>query len=67
MRNFADSMKAVSNGRMDYDSASQWVKGRINDPLLTVIAQPGACWCGEDLGHEWPGKHTGSPHPRGSG
>lgn len=22
------------------------------------------CWCGELLGHDWPGKDDGAPHPR---
>jgi hypothetical protein len=29
-----------------------------------VIAGPG-CWCGRELGHDWPGKAAGAPHPRG--
>jgi hypothetical protein len=22
------------------------------------------CWCGESLGHDWPGRADGAPHPR---
>lgn len=22
------------------------------------------CWCGEPIGHSWPGKAHGAPHPR---
>lgn len=29
-----------------------------------IIALDG-CWCGEPLGHTWPGKDKGAPHPRG--
>jgi hypothetical protein len=21
------------------------------------------CWCGDDFGHDWPGKAEGEPHP----
>ena len=24
----------------------------------------GGCWCGDTLGHPWPGKGDGAPHPR---
>jgi hypothetical protein len=30
----------------------------------SVIGRLGGCWCGELLGHDWPGKADGSPHPR---
>lgn len=30
---------------------------------LPVIAA-GGCWCGDELGHDWPGKSDGAPHPR---
>ena len=23
------------------------------------------CWCGEPIGHSWPGSDDGAPHPRG--
>lgn len=32
-------------------------------PLLGVT---GGCWCGEEQGHDWPGKAEGAPHPRES-
>lgn len=22
------------------------------------------CWCGRQMGHDWPGKSDGAPHPR---
>lgn len=22
------------------------------------------CWCGEPMGHDWPGRDEGLPHPR---
>lgn len=22
------------------------------------------CWCGEPMGHGWPGRDSGEPHPR---
>jgi hypothetical protein len=30
---------------------------------LRTIAGPG-CWCGGELGHDWPGRDEGAPHPR---
>lgn len=24
----------------------------------------GGCWCGLPMGHDWPGKDDGAPHPR---
>lgn len=36
------------------------------DPARGVIAA-GGCWCGEDHGHDWPGKTEGAPHPRKEG
>jgi hypothetical protein len=29
-----------------------------------TIANLGACWCGQENGHDWPGKDDGAPHPR---
>lgn len=29
-----------------------------------TIGQPGRCWCGDQDGHDWPGKADGEPHPR---
>jgi hypothetical protein len=34
---------------------------KIEDP---VLANPGACWCGKDKQHTWPGMEDGVPHPR---
>ncbi len=25
----------------------------------------GDCWCGQQYQHGWPGKDSGTPHPRG--
>lgn len=30
---------------------------------LPTIAGRG-CWCGQENGHDWPGKAAGGPHPR---
>lgn len=29
-----------------------------------VIGSPGTCWCGQPIGHAWPGKDLGVAHPR---
>jgi hypothetical protein len=31
---------------------------------LKVIGLFERCWCGSGYQHDWPGKNTGSPHPR---
>lgn len=36
----------------------------IRRELTVPLAQPGGCWCGDLAGHEWPGKASGTPHPR---
>jgi hypothetical protein len=28
------------------------------------MANLGACWCGEQVDHDWPGRAEGKPHPR---
>lgn len=30
----------------------------------THVIAAGGCWCGKALGHAWPGKADGAPHPR---
>lgn len=36
---------------------------RYDDEFLQPIAMD-LCWCGEEKGHDWPGKSEGKPHPR---
>ena len=31
---------------------------------LQVIGHGTTCWCGEPMGHDWPGRDEGAPHPR---
>jgi hypothetical protein len=33
-------------------------------PDDTPLGVYGECWCGEPMGHAWPGKTSGEPHPR---
>ena len=32
--------------------------------LMGAIGSWTDCWCGERVGHDWPGKRDGDPHPR---
>jgi len=31
---------------------------------LETIGVRGECWCGQQVGHDWPGHNAGMPHPR---
>jgi hypothetical protein len=49
----------------DYDRRPQPARAGAGGSMLEgeVIAA-GGCWCGGALGHDWPGKGRGAPHPR---
>jgi hypothetical protein len=34
----------------------------LRERLATIGS--GRCWCGAALGHDWPGRDAGAPHPR---
>lgn len=31
---------------------------------LRLVGSNRACWCGEESGHDWPGRVNGTAHPR---
>jgi len=33
-------------------------------PPSATLGHPRTCWCGQESGHDWPGKADGDPHPR---
>ena len=35
------------------------------ETALEPIGMWDRCWCGEPVGHDWPGSDSGAPHPRG--
>lgn len=36
----------------------------IPRPLMVGTPDDLRCWCLKPLGHDWPGKDDGAPHPR---
>jgi hypothetical protein len=51
----------------ELDTSPQWQKRRgilgLND-IRQPFGSPEHCHCGQLLGHDWPGKDQGQPHPR---
>lgn len=50
-----------------YDSAGERrpvLPERELPRALPVLGNPMRCWCGLTLGHPWPGRADGAPHPR---
>ncbi|MFJ6730028.1 hypothetical protein ACIQPQ_34525 [Streptomyces sp. NPDC091281] len=54
-------------------SAAKWRRRRFNDnrepaaaarPMTLSTYDDRRCWCLKPLGHDWPGKDDGAPHPR---
>jgi hypothetical protein len=39
-------------------------RGGSKTPNLPLLGVAGGCWCGDLIGHDWPGKGDGAPHPR---
>lgn len=33
-------------------------------PMMLGTPSDLRCWCSEPVGHDWPGKEDGEPHPR---
>lgn len=53
---------------MNWSKAQRPSKGELRRRTDEYLALPtlhgGGCWCGEPLGHDWPDKEDGAPHPR---
>ena len=45
------------------DPAPEPRRRRAKGTAMQVLST-GGCWCGGRIGHDWPGKSEGEPHPR---
>jgi hypothetical protein len=48
-----------------YATWRQAARRRLTNPPADtpVIGSDAVCWCNQPLGHDWPGKTNGAPHP----
>lgn len=60
----------IENAAGDWDAAAarDWARASRDNrepaTLGNVLHEPGRCWCGDPLHHDWPGKDDRAPHPR---
>lgn len=54
LEDYDDDWRGWQRNQCDYRKPS---------PRWPVLGS-GRCWCGQTLGHDWPAKAQGAPHPR---
>ncbi|WP_416976686.1 hypothetical protein [Streptomyces sp. T028] len=69
----ADPKRVRAQAAADAQAAAKWKRVHFRDnrdpatlrpPLMVGTPDDKRCWCLEPLGHDWPGKDDGAPHPR---
>lgn len=69
----ADPKRERAITAAEASAAAKWRRVRFADnrdpattgrPLMVGTPDDKRCWCLEPLGHPWPGKDDGAPHPR---
>jgi hypothetical protein len=69
----ADPKRERAITATENSAAAKWRRARFADnrdpattrrPLMVGTPDDKRCWCLQPLGHDWPGKDDGAPHPR---